>query len=293
MNTELYEKILGILQAPKNMPAWDVDAMIHDAPAEAHAIVQTAQENAPLTHRSEEETAMEMAIRRANGELLGIILKRVKFMGLLLETDPTCLVPRKETELLASTAIDALRSSGLENPLVIDMCCGAGNIACAIAHHVPTARVVACDLTESCVSLGQRNATRLGLSDRIQFFQGDLFEAVNNQGLEGQVDGIFCNPPYISSGKLSTDRASLLENEPVEAFDGGPYGLSIHQRVLSEASKYLKQGGWLAFEFGLGQERQLALLFQRLRKFYAPAELKTNAEGTPRVIISTKHTQEI
>ncbi len=77
---------------------------------------------------------------------------------------------------------------------------------------------------------------------------------------------IVCNPPYISTGRLSKDRAVLLEREPVQAFDGGPYGLSIHQRVLSDAPRVLRLDGKLLFEFGLGQDRQLALLFRAIQR---------------------------
>jgi release factor glutamine methyltransferase len=287
----LQQKILTILSTPVNMPSWDIDAMIKDAQLEADAIISVASESTTDVV-SVEVIAIEMAKRRANGELLGIILKRIEFMGLQLETSTACLVPRKETELLARTAIEVLSTSNIANPIVIDMCCGAGNIACAIAHYVPNVTVIACDLTLSCIELGRRNATRLGLGDRLSFFQGDLFNAIQHLNLIDKVDGIFCNPPYISSGKLSTDRASLLANEPQEAFDGGPYGLTIHQRVLSESPQYLKEGGWLAFEFGVGQERQLSILFQRLKQFYTQTEIKYNDEGVPRAIISTKKLQE-
>lgn len=287
----LQQKIFTILSSPVNMPAWDIDAMIKDAQLETESIIAAAKETATgIT--SIETIAEEMAHRRAKGELLGIILKQTEFMGLLLETSTDCLVPRKETELLARTAIEVLSTSNIANPIVIDMCCGSGNIACAIAHHLPNATVIACDLTPSCIELGRKNAVRLGLESRLSFFQGDLFNAIEHLNLIGKVDGIFCNPPYISSGKLSTDRASLLANEPQEAFDGGPYGLTIHQRVLSDAPQYLKEGGWLAFEFGVGQERQLSILFQRLKQFYTQTEIKYNGEGIPRVIISTKKLQE-
>ncbi|MGZ8271789.1 MAG: hypothetical protein ACXW1T_11235, partial [Methylophilus sp.] len=132
----LQQKILTILSSPVNMPAWDIDAMIKDAQLETDTIIAAAKETATDT-TSIETTAKEMAHRRAKGELLGIILKRTEFMGLLLETSTDCLVPRKETELLARTAIEVLSTSNIANPIVIDMCCGSGNIACAIAHHLP------------------------------------------------------------------------------------------------------------------------------------------------------------
>jgi release factor glutamine methyltransferase len=82
---------------------------------------------------------------------------------------------------------------------------------------------------------------------------------------------------------LTGDRAELLENEPREAFDGGPYGLSIHQRVMAEAPRFLRPGGWLLMEFGLGQHRQVKILLDRTRQFES-IELSTDAIGNPRVI---------
>lgn len=211
---------------------------------------------------------------------------RQTFLGVELLCGPGALVPRPETELLGRTAIEKVREAG-ENARVIDVCCGAGNLGCAIAVHVPTARVWATDLTDGCVGWTRRNVAHLGLDGRVSVHQGDLFAGLATVGpeggsLDGTIDVIVCNPPYISSGRLAGDRAALLEHEPREAFDGGPYGLTIHQRVLREALPLLKPGGWLLFEIGEGQDRQLALLFQRARAYEAIG-LAQNAAGTPRV----------
>jgi len=125
---------------------------------------------------------------------------------------------------------------------------------------------------------------RAGLEARVTVAQGDLFAGFAGLGLEGGVDAIVCNPPYISEKRLAADRAPLLEHEPREAFDGGPYGLSIHQRVLKDAPAFLKPGGLLMFEFGLGQERQLELLATRVRA-YDPARFVANPAGEPRVAV--------
>jgi release factor glutamine methyltransferase len=208
------------------------------------------------------------------------------FLGLDLLCGPGALVPRPETELLGRTAIEKVTAAG-PSPRVIDVCCGAGNLGCAIATLVPDARVWATDLTDGCVGWTRRNVEHLGLGERMTVRQGDLFAGLADAGpggasLDGTIDVIVCNPPYISTGRLSGDRAGLLEHEPREAFDGGPYGLTIHQRVLKEALPLLKPGGWLLFEIGEGQDRQIALLFQRARA-YDSIDLARNAAGTPRV----------
>ena len=207
---------------------------------------------------------------------------RQMFCGLELLCGPGALVPRPETELLARVSIDWLRSRGLP-PRVIDMCCGTGNLACAIATALPDARVWASDLTDDCIAWTRRNVDHLDLSGRVEVAQGDLFAPLRGRGLEGTIDAIVCNPPYISTGRLSADRAALLDHEPREAFDGGPYGLSIHQRVIHDARLFLRPGGALTMEFGLGQERQIRLLLERTRA-YTDLTFSADPLGSPRVV---------
>lgn len=208
------------------------------------------------------------------------------FMGLTLLVSRGALIPRPETELLGAEAIALVKAAGA-TPLVIDVCCGSGNLGCAIAHHVPTARVFASDLTDGCFQLASKNVAHLGLSERVSVHQGDLFAPVVPHVKPGTVDVIVCNPPYISTGRLSADRAALLEDEPREAFDGGPYGLAIHQRVIKDALELLTPRGFLLFEFGLGQERQMSALFNRA-KAYEDVRFVENQQGAPRVVVARK-----
>ena len=160
---------------------------------------------------------------------------RTVFMGIDLLVGPGALVPRPETELLGASAVDALRQLNVPAPRMIDMCCGAGNLACAVSLKVPGVRAWASDLTDGCVDVARRNVAHHGLSDRVSVLQGDLFDAFSGLRLEGTIDLIVCNPPYISEARLKGDRAVLLELEPREAFAAGPYGLSIHMRVTKDA----------------------------------------------------------
>ena len=211
----------------------------------------------------------------------------VEFMGVSLLSAPGALVPRQETEILGRTALRLLQERG-PSPRAIDMCCGSGNLACALAVNLPTLNVIAADLTDATVELARRNVTELHLGDRVRVFQGDLFAALAPLSASPPVvDMVVCNPPYISTGRLEKDRAVLLEHEPREAFDGGPYGLSIHQRVLKEALPFLAPDGWVAFEFGAGQERQLELLFGRARA-YGPVQFEKDLSGAPRVAYAQK-----
>jgi release factor glutamine methyltransferase len=207
---------------------------------------------------------------------------RVVFMGTELLVAPGALVPREETELLGETAVEIIGSLGVSAPRVIDMCCGTGNLACGIARRIPDAELWASDLTDRCIELARCNVLQLGLADRVRICQGDLFGGLRGLGLEGTIDAVICNPPYLS-GKLLDRRAELLAHEPREAFDGGPYGLSIHQRVIREASAFLRPGGVLLLEIGLGQHRQVELLFRRAVA-YEDVRFVVNAAGEPRVV---------
>jgi len=260
---------------------------ITDAVAEAGRIVRAAEASAPANPGA---AARATAARRPAGAPLAYGIGHESFMGVELIAAEGALVPRKETELLGNTALDVLRSCGSATPRLIDMCCGSGNLACAIAHHLPGVRVWASDLTDGCIAVTRRNVEHAGVSDRVVVVQGDLFAGLAGFGLEGSIDVIVCNPPYISQGKLATDRAGLLEHEPREAFDGGPYGLSIQQRVVREALPFLRHGGVLLFEIGLGQDRQVKSLFDRA-KVYEDIQFVGDAVGEVRVVSGRKRAE--
>jgi release factor glutamine methyltransferase len=208
-----------------------------------------------------------------------------RFLDIELILHGSVLAPRAETELLARHAIRLLEQSGEAAPVVIDMCCGSGNVGLAIAHALPAVSLLAADLTADTVETARANAARLGLSQRARVFQGDLFGALAGECAEGRAAMIVCNPPYISTGRLEGESAHLLESEPREAFDGGPYGISIQQRLVREAPGYLKPGGLLLFEFGVGQERQAQSLLTRSRVFEC-LDFPTDEEGRPRVAVA-------
>ena len=204
-----------------------------------------------------------------------------QFMSISIAAGPGVLAPRAETELLGRTALD-LRSRGEHGPVVIDMCCGSGNLGLAIADARPDARLFLSDLTDETTAQARENTKRLGLGDRVTVGQGDMFAGLATVLAGMKADLIVCNPPYISTAKLAGDRAYLLKTEPREAFDAGAYGIAIHQRLIAEAPEHLKAGGWLAFEFGAGQDRQVAMLIKRSGA-YGPLHFAQDVEHVARV----------
>lgn len=248
----------------------------------AHAtIVHTGTTHVRTTH------AHDQADRQPDGRPTAYLTGRETFLGIELIVAPGALVPRRETEILGRAALDVLRERFPRAPRVADVCCGVGNLGCAIAAHVPDARVWASDLTDGCITLARRNVDHLGLGDRVAVHQGDLLGAYDGLGLDGTLDVVVANPPYISTARLTDgDRRSLEAHEPREAFDGGPYGLTIHQRLIREAPQVLRGRGVLLFEFGLGQERQVELLFRRA-KAYESVRFVDDDDGHPRVAVAT------
>src|SRR3954462_3023787 len=111
-----------------------------------------------------------------------------RFMGMDLVVAPGALVPRKETELLARTAIDLLLAIDDRATLVIDMCCGTGNLACAIAVHAPESSIWASDVSVPCMTIARRNIELHGLTHRVHARCGDLFGAFVAEELAGRVD---------------------------------------------------------------------------------------------------------
>ena len=255
-------------------------AGIDDPQGEAERILGCLQ---PTPLPVARECALTMARARAAGTPLGYVVGRQRFMGVDIAVAPGVLIPRDETELLGWEAVVRLRESHGptgRDARIIDMCCGSGNLACGIAHALPEARIWASDLMEDCADLARHNARRLGLHERIYIHHGDLFRPLS-ESEPGCYDVVVCNPPYIPTQRLRR-RQDLLHHEPHAAFDGGPYGVSIYNRLIRDASCFLCGGGWLLFEVGKGQAGYIERLFARSPE-YDKLELVADPRGEFRV----------
>lgn len=252
---------------------------------EADRILDAAMAQRPEDCR---RLALEWAEKRAQGIPLGLVLGHQRFLGIDLLAREDVLAPRAETEILGREVLAILQSLSSEDPQrelrMIDMGCGSGNLACAMAVAIPSTRVWASDITASCAELTRANVAHLSLQARVEVSQGDLFAPLGGRGLEGTMDIVVMNPPYIPSTSLEKSHAALLHHEPREAFDGGPYGISILTRLLQEAPPFLKQGGHLLFEFGLGQARIVQSLVER-KNLYSEFRFATDAQGEARAAI--------
>jgi len=185
---------------------------------------------------------------------------KADFMGYEFLVARGVIVPRPVTEVMIRACLSLLDVDG--NHTFVDVGCGTGLIGIVLAHKFRSSRVVCLDISEDCVRLTQRNIERHELGSRVSVRQSDMFAAV--QDLAGQIDVVVSSPPFISTGRLAKDRAYLLDLEPRAAFDAGPFGISMHQRLVKDSKTVMRaNGGWLVVEVGEGQHEQMQRLLQR------------------------------
>ena len=194
--------------------------------------------------------------RRARREPLQYLLGWEDFHGVRLAVTPDVLVPRPETEGLVEWAIEVL--GRLAEPVAADLGTGSGAIACAVAHALPRAEVLAVEVSAGALAVASRNVRQLGLSARVHLLAGDLFAPLGS--IAASLDLVVANPPYLPSAVLPTLPPEVSRHEPRAALDGGPDGLAIIRRIVSGAPPVLKPGGWLLMEIGDDQAGLVASL---------------------------------
>lgn len=205
-----------------------------------------------------------LVARRAAREPIQYILGTQEFCGLVFRVTPDVLIPRLDTEVLVQQAAALLQAraggaAGAEagNITVADIGTGSGAIAVAMAHLLPTASVVAVDISEAALAVARENAVANGVADRVDFRRGDLLEPLGRQ----QVDAILSNPPYIPEEEWQTLMPEVRRWEPRLALTPGEDGLLFYRRLAEQGPARLKPGGFLAVEVGIGQAQAVAALF--------------------------------
>ncbi len=210
-----------------------------------------------LSNREDREFRELLDLRRRRRPL-SYILGWAGFHELLLRVDPRALIPRPETELLVEKALGFLADKPA--PEILDIGCGPGTIALALALQLSGARIGASDVSGAALALARENAARLGLEGRVDYRTGDLFDPWPEFRGKG-VDLIVSNPPYLTREELDAAPPEVRGYEPREALDGGEDGLKVIRRLVGEAPEYLRPGGRLLIEIGAHQGpavRQLA-----------------------------------
>jgi release factor glutamine methyltransferase len=231
--------------------------------------------------------------RRLQWEPVAYITGRKEFWSFALEVNSSVLIPRPDTEIIVEETLDVAKKlestsdldSGLrrndskQRPVrILDIGTGSGAIALAIAYEIEGAKVVATDVSDAALKLAQKNAAVLGLQDKIDFRQGNLFEPV-----DGLFDIIVSNPPYIAANDYEELPASVKDFEPREALFAGESGLEFYEKLIYQAATYLKKNGWLLLEIGAKQEAGIRRIMED-SGFYDSIEMRRDYAGLPRGI---------
>lgn len=184
------------------------------------------------------------------GEPLAYVIGEWEFYGLPIYVTPDVLIPRDDTCAVAELAIH----QGLflnQNPRILDLCCGSGCIGLAIASRVKDAKVTLADLSKEALVIARKNIQRNLLGGRVSCVQVDALAAP--PAFLGKFDMIVSNPPYITEAEMEQLPKSVRDYEPHMALFGGTDGLDFYRGITEHYASALKPGGFLCFEFGMGQ----------------------------------------
>lgn len=281
----LESKLALLEDKPEETIESTIKALWQKALGNALSAERSAQLTLPKLSDQQIGLLHQLVEKRLKGDPLAYIIGRQSFMGIELISDKRALIPRKETEILGRAALNYCKKLAPEKQIIniFDICCGSGNLGLAIASHNQNALVHSSDLSYEAVELTNENISFTGLNNRVKVIQSDLFSNFESTDYWGKIDLIVCNPPYISTSKVSKMASEIVENEPSMAFDGGMVGLKVIQKLIHESPKFLCYGGWLIFEVGLGQG-QFVIQICKNSGLYNTITSETDDSGNIRVI---------
>ncbi len=227
----------------------------------------------------------EAVARRENREPLQHITGRAYFRYLELEVGPGVFVPRPETEVMVGWAIDRLRELDIAEPLIVDLCSGSGAIALAIAQEVPRAHVHAVELSDDAAAWTQRNIARLPEGGRVTLHVDDARTALSE--LNGRVDLVVSNPPYIPLEEWGAVAAEARDYDPQMALFSGPDGLDMIRSLERTAFRLLRPASWVAVEHSDQQGGAVQRIFLEERGWAEAADHR-DLTGRPRFVTARK-----
>jgi release factor glutamine methyltransferase len=198
--------------------------------------------------------------RRAAHEPTAYITGHREFYGLEFSVDRRVLIPRPETEHLVEQALLAAKNyPASETTRIADAGTGSGAVAVTLAAHLPDAEIHATDISAEALGVARGNAERHGVAERIIFHHGDLLDGIN-----GQLDIIVANLPYIDERGMGELPPEIALFEPVAALSGGSDGLRDIRRLCPAAFASLRPGGHLLLEIGENQAETLRKYLKEL-----------------------------
>lgn len=198
-----------------------------------------------------------------------------EFMGLPFHVNKYVLIPRQDTEILVEEVLKIVK----KGDRVLDLCTGSGCIIISIAKMAEQISGIGIDLSDQALLVAKENARRLQAD--VSFLQSDLFEQVT-----GEFDCIVSNPPYIATAEIDTLMEEVRCNEPRMALDGMEDGLFFYRKILKESAAYLKKGGWLCFEIGCDQAKDVSEMMRAAG--YQNRKVIKDLAGLDRVVMGQR-----
>jgi release factor glutamine methyltransferase len=235
-----------------------------------------------LLSESDVANVQALVARRAAREPLQYILGTQEFCGLEFRVSPAVLIPRPETELLVREVLRRIRAG--RRTTVVDVGTGSGCIAVTVATAMAEVRTIAIDSSAAALAVARENADRHRVLDRVTWLDGDLLYPLTGRGLEGAIDVIVSNPPYIAEADWVDLQPEVRDFEPRQALVSGLRGIECHERLLKDARRYLSSGGALIMEIGAGQGQAVRQLVETIGG-YGPVRLIRDLGDIERVVI--------
>ncbi len=202
----------------------------------------------------DEEAVRSMTKRRAEHFPLQYILGEWEFFGYPFRVGEGVLIPRPDTETLIEQILDICREKGISSPQIADLCSGSGCIAVTLKKELPQAEVYAVELSDRAIGYLKKNIA-LNNAD-ITVIKGDVLDKKTAETLS-ELDIIVSNPPYLTSVDMQ-ELDEEVRHEPETALFGGDDGLGFYRKITSVWKDTLKEGGILAYEYGLGQHDEVS-----------------------------------
>ena len=225
---------------------------------------------------------MELVRRRSEGYPLQYLLGEWEFYGYPFKVGEGVLIPRPDTETLIEQTLAVCRQMGNRSPKIIDLCSGSGCIAVTLKKELPEAEVFAVEISDEAIKYLKQNV-ELNNAD-ITIIQGDVLDEKLQQSLL-DFDIIVSNPPYLTGEEMKELQIEVAF-EPELALFGGDDGLGFYRRLTAMWKNSLKTGGYLLYEFGMGQHSAVSEILAE--NDFTDITLQKDAGGIIRTISGKK-----
>ena len=277
--SSLFDECRKDLEKSGNPDArFDVLCIFQDMLGDAHPLFRPSE---PVDI-STERRIRDLVGKRLSGYPLQYLLGQWEFFGCPVKVGEGVLIPRPDTETLVEQILDICGRYCLASPVIADLCSGSGCIAIALKKHIPGAKVFAAELSDDALVYLKQNAA-INNTD-IEIIQGDVLDEEFCRNFR-DIDIIVSNPPYLTAEEMKSLQTEV-SYEPETALYGGTDGLDFYRRMTAVWKNSLRQGGWLAYEFGMGQHDALKKLLEN--NSFTDIELRTDGGGIIRTAAGRK-----